>query len=301
MQGIHIFVSSIRFQIMSYTQYQIVEEFEKGASFLYWDGPLKAPDSFSEHTVEYMSIFLSVEGNITFASHGKEVTADRNHVQMFVKDHTARIVDVSPGYRSIGIIFSRRYWTESLMHINPDISLSYVKPALPITPEERKVLVEFLEAVHSLMESGLPQESLVFRHLFMGMLFHLGEMYERWSKTIARHYDARLIVDFTRLLFEHHRGHRDVAFYAEALGMSRAAFSNRVKKTVGFSALHCIEQYVLIRICKDLSSTTKSMKEIAMDYSFHDTSHFCKFFRKLMGESPENYRKKSSKIPVACQ
>jgi len=43
-----------------------------------------------------------------------------------------------------------------------------------------------------------------------------------------------------------------------------------------------------------LSSTEKSIKDIAYDLGFENHSHFSQTFRKLVNMSPEDYRKKKS-------
>lgn len=176
---------------MEYTQQEIYRYLEdKGHQFFIWDGKPAADDSFVEHTVDYMSLYICRKGQISFDLHGKNMKADCNCVQFFMKDHTTKITSVSDDYNSIGIIFSKSYWTESL---------------------------------------------------------HL----------------------------------------------DRSKFSRKIKANFGFSALHCIDGYIFTRICSELKNTDKSVKEIALDYNYHDTSHLCKFFRKMSGMSPDSYRQKA--------
>ena len=97
--------------------------------------------------------------------------------------------------------------------------------------------------------------------------------------------------EFTKLLYKNYKFHRDVDFYADSLSISKRHFSSIVKNSTGMSAFKCIELYVILKASSMLRNTNMSVKEIAMDLNFDDTSHFCKYFRKNMGQSPEEYRK----------
>ncbi len=279
---------------MEYTQQEIYRYLEdKGHQFFIWDGKPAADDSFVEHTVDYMSLYICRKGQISFDLHGKNMKADCNCVQFFMKDHTTKITSVSDDYNSIGIIFSKSYWTESLMDINPDLALSFLNPVLHLQPEEIQVLLSFLKAIQLIRKTGETENSPVLRSLFSGILFQLGFYYQNWAKDISMYTDARVLVEFTHLLFQHCHQHRDVTFYAESLHLDRSKFSRKIKANFGFSALHCIDGYIFTRICSELKNTDKSVKEIALDYNYHDTSHLCKFFRKMSGMSPDSYRQKA--------
>ena len=255
-----------------------------------WEGHMLCPE-FVDQNVEFMSLFITTKGYISFESHGKEIYADENYVQFFMKDQTARVIALSEDYESVGIIVSKKYWTESLMHVNPYLSISMTRPALWINTEERRTLLEFIEAVKCVKKGGFKENSLVFRSLFTGILYYVGGLYKKWAVRLSKAPDAKVLVDFTALLDKNYKAEREVTFYADHLHMSRSAFSLKVKQTIGYSAKECIERYVIVRVCADLINTDKSVKELAFDYNFNDTSHFCKFFRRIIGESPENYRK----------
>ena len=44
-------------------------------------------------------------------------------------------------------------------------------------------------------------------------------------------------------------------------------------------------------ICNELLNTGKTIQEIAYEYQFSSQAHFTKFFKRITGYTPSNYRK----------
>ena len=60
------------------------------------------------------------------------------------------------------------------------------------------------------------------------------------------------------------------------------------------SALQLVHEYLLIEAKKYLLGTSNSIAEISYFLDFKDPSHFSKFFRKMSGASPREFRRQSS-------
>ena len=246
--------------------------------------------------MEFMTVFIACRGEVTYTTRGHTVTAGPNHVQFFMKDASLSVGRISPDYRSKGIIFSKNYWHENLTQIHPYLNLAIVNPALEVTPAQRDELAEYFHSVKALLKTGLREDSPVIRAIFRGMFTRLGQLYQEWAGSYCRSSESLLFVDFCELLFNHYKSERTLDFYSEALGISAASLSTRIKRIVGYPALACIMNYTIVRLCAELGSTSKSIKELAIEYHFSDSSHLCKFFRTYVGESPTTYRKQVHQV-----
>jgi AraC family transcriptional activator of pobA len=86
-----------------------------------------------------------------------------------------------------------------------------------------------------------------------------------------------------RLVEDHFRRERYIAFYAERLAMKRA---------IGVTAGHLIRQRMLTEAKRQLVFTNQAITEISYDLGFSDPSHFARFFRKNTGMTPHGFRER---------
>ncbi len=93
-----------------------------------------------------------------------------------------------------------------------------------------------------------------------------------------------------RLVEEHFRNQRQLAFYAEKLAMTVDRLNDHVKRATGVTAGHLIRQRVLTEAKRQLVFTNQAIHEIAYDLAFSDPSHFARFFRKQTGTTPQDFR-----------
>ena len=93
------------------------------------------------------------------------------------------------------------------------------------------------------------------------------------------------------LVDKHFKEKKTVAEYAELLFKAPKTLSNLFKKFNDKSPLHVIHERILLEARRLLTLTDKTVKEISFDLGFNDDAAFTKFFKKLEGRSPINYRK----------
>lgn len=102
---------------------------------------------------------------------------------------------------------------------------------------------------------------------------------------------ASIITSFINLVEEHAKCNRRLAFYAEKLDYNPRYLSAMVKKEAGLSGQEIIDQYAVLAAMAKLAYTRKSIKEISNEMDFPTQSDFGKFFKRMTGKSPLEYRK----------
>ena len=83
---------------------------------------------------------------------------------------------------------------------------------------------------------------------------------------------------------------REVKFYAEKVGVSPKYLTLICKDRTGRKPKEIISTILLSRIKMDMVTTTLNMKQLADKYGFADMSSFGKFFKKMTGTSPREFR-----------
>lgn len=82
-------------------------------------------------------------------------------------------------------------------------------------------------------------------------------------------------------------------YYASILGVTPAYLGDAVKKVYHTTPKDIINEIIYLHARTLLSSTDTGIKELAWSLNFDDYSHFVKFFKKMSGLSPAEFRKQA--------
>ena len=83
----------------------------------------------------------------------------------------------------------------------------------------------------------------------------------------------------------------DVHYYADRLNVSSRYLAQVTRRIGGVAPKTVIDDYLLRYIESQLATTARTVQEIAFDCGFSSQSHLTKFFRKLKGVSPTEFRR----------
>lgn len=97
---------------------------------------------------------------------------------------------------------------------------------------------------------------------------------------------------FCELVAEHYREQRDVQFYAAQFGYSPRYFSKLfLKVSNGISALDYIGRYVCSQAKRIMeTSPRQTVKTTALELGFSTTGNFCRYFKRVTGIYPQEYK-----------
>ena len=101
-----------------------------------------------------------------------------------------------------------------------------------------------------------------------------------------------LIREYNYLVEVHFRTKHQVADYATLLHKSPKTLSNVFKKTGKKTPLQIIQDRIMLEAIRLLRYTDKSIKEISYDVGYEDIQTFSRFFKKIEGISPSEFKKK---------
>lgn len=162
---------------------------------------------------------------------------------------------------------------------------------LPLTPSE----IDYIDSLHLILYNSLKQEmsspQVVIR-LVGALMSHIGYLWDKsklaYDKVKSR--EQQLFSGFIRLVGQHAAEHHCLDFYASHLCITPRYMSTIVKNVSGKSAKHWIDEAVVNAIKVQLRYTDKQIAEIAYGMNFPNPSFFCKYFKRLTGMTPIDYR-----------
>ena len=97
-------------------------------------------------------------------------------------------------------------------------------------------------------------------------------------------------IGFMRLLNQHFIAHHDIGFYADQLHITTIHLSRIVRQVTGRTVVDYINQMLLMEASWLLQSSDLSIAAIAERLHFADQSSFGRFFTRMKGLTPKQYR-----------
>ena len=108
------------------------------------------------------------------------------------------------------------------------------------------------------------------------------------EQTVSR--TMQLFTAFTNLVTRYHKREREVAHYANLLSITPDYLNKVCKMHWETTAKEYIDWQVVMAVKNYLTCTDLSIKCIAAQLNFDDSSYMCRFFKKQTGMSPTKYR-----------
>ena len=109
--------------------------------------------------------------------------------------------------------------------------------------------------------------------------------------------NVKLANEYKCLVSNHFHKNLSVKEYAEMLNVTPGHLNDTVKATIGQTASSLIQEMTLLEAKVLLRQTQISIAEVAFQLNFGDPSYFGRFFKKLTGMTPFQYRKSNSANP----
>lgn len=100
----------------------------------------------------------------------------------------------------------------------------------------------------------------------------------------------RTFVRFRQLLEQNFRSVHTVKEYADMLNISSRTLTKYVGESAHISPLHIINDRIVLEAKRQLQHTALSVKEIGFTLGFEDPSYFVKFFKRMTGRMPSEFR-----------
>lgn len=216
-------------------------------------------------------------------------------VLLVLNDQIYQSAGHSEDLRSKVILMSRSF-SDSLFansgEILPLKSSIMKNPVMKIENEEN-VFGQFFQLLQNIAASPRQEFKIESaRHLTLSMFYgysHLKHEVNEVKSTNSR--QEEIFTKFTELLERHHKKEREIAFYADKMCMTSKYLSQVIKDYTGKTALGIIEEYVISEAKSMLLSTTMSIQQISDELKFPSQSVFGKYFKRVTGKSPTEYRR----------
>lgn len=272
-----------------------------------WDGKIfctqtDAAITFRTNKIQgFMAAYtftLVIKGTLNIIYNDKELTLRPDDLYIYSPGIPVSIVSASNDYHGICLL-ADEHTTIEMPTVRDLVNIAYIpivqlhepKVTLPHSEAQRLAnkMLEIIDYLHS--DHIYKQE--ILRLLYGVFLLDVQNAPQR--AIVHRQTPKRLeeiFIEFIRLLPKHFAKHHDIAFYASKLNISSVYLSRVVRQVSNRTVIDFIDQMLLMEASFLLRTTSLSITQIADHLCFADTPSFSKFFSRLKGMSPREYRER---------
>jgi len=163
---------------------------------------------------------------------------------------------------------------------------------IKLTPSQYHSIKESYSNLSSTMKTESPFKMQIIEHRLISIFYECyGYVKSAFPvKDSVKGRREELFNRFLNLLKSNSSKEHDPAFYAEKLSVTSKYLSEVCKKVSGKSIKKWIDEYLTIEAQVLLKSTDKTIQQIAWQLNFDDAALFGKFFKRMVGISPKEYR-----------
>lgn len=247
-------------------------------------------------------VVLCLEGRGDVTIEGKKYDVRKN--DMFIC-HPHQFIEnamMSYNFKFKGLLMSSRYFQSIFFLPGKMWKAGLDVRKIPVFHLEDKdvdgFLVNYEMLQYKLSRTDLPHHQQTIKLLLQSLVY---EMYDVIAHKLQLKEDVNygyssgeiLFGRFANLLSTELPHRHPVGYYADKLCITPKYLSAICKKQAGKTASDLINEMTVNYIKQMLTSSEKSIKEIAADTGFDNLSFFGKFVRRELGMSPREYRVKS--------
>lgn len=198
---------------------------------------------------------------------------------------------ISDDFRGICIFMSDKFISSLGLPYNFETyMLLQDMPVLDLKPGQLDAMLSYCTMVRRVIENGHPYRLDIIKHLTCAFFYGIGYYFHQLSKNKILSNDEALMNDFSKEVQQFYRKERKVLFYADRLHLSASYLSTVIKRVSGKTAAEWIDDYVVLEAKALLKSTKLTIQQISDELNFPSQSFFGKYFKRITGMSPKEYR-----------
>ena len=128
--------------------------------------------------------------------------------------------------------------------------------------------------------------------LVAAQMHHYDQLFHRQTDQLAssRSREQTIFDRFLQLVTQHCAEHHQIGYYADRMCLTERYLSTIIRQTSSVTAKDWIDRALITRIKIELRHTDKPAAQIADEMHFANPSFFSKYFRRLTGMTPGEYK-----------
>ena len=209
-------------------------------------------------------------------------------------DQILQYEELSDDFEGLFIVMSKRFSDSLFANVQERLPLFLsVKehPVISLSDEELDVMKTYYGMFRKIVsQKENPHRLEIVKHLTLAFFYHTGSQLHKPILEEKKSKQEQLLERFFDCVQTHYKRERGVDFYADKLCLTPKYLSTAIRQTSGKTAGEWIDEYVVLEAKALLKSTNMTIQQISDELNFPSQSFFGKFFKRVTGMSPKEYR-----------
>lgn len=259
--------------------------------------PFHAETIGKPHKFDFFMIILHKAGGakIKVDMEEYEVLNPRNIIKI-VPGQILSIENLTPDFDADIVLMSIPFVEELLVYINGTIPFTLDKKMNVLShcsEHELNSSELFMRSLRHVLINSVdnPHLEKIVQHVMMAIFYSSVDSTDTGSEKPRANADI-LTKEFLTLVKANFREERQLKFYADKMCITPRYLSRVVKECTQFSAADWIERFVVLEARALLKSTNMTVQQISDELNFPSQTFFGKYFKRRVGLSPKEYRRK---------
>lgn len=243
-----------------------------------------------------LAVIFTEGGEVTVSLNGGSYNVTETHFFIVPPSIPIRLLSSSPGVSVFIIGFLPAL--QDLVSKQFSISFFYYvhqHPLWQLTPRSRRALLSFYDVYDYTCNEQPGQFSTEIANsmfcIFMQMCYQSQQARVELANLSDTSMTSRSLgTRFFKLVHENYKSRHNVSFYADLLCVSSKYLAQVVRSFSGRTPKDIIDRRLAVEALFLLTKTEKNIQEISNELGFPDQSYFGRFFKRVFGLSPLNYR-----------
>lgn len=198
---------------------------------------------------------------------------------------------MSSDFKGVGIIMSREFIKRLGLSYNYQLDrMLRESPVIELLPSQFEAMLMYCSMVRRLLERERPYQMETLHHLTCAFFYGIGSYLYQISADRHSTHEEIMMQRFLAEVRENSHSQHKVLFYADRLNVSLGHLFSVIKRVSGKSPGEWIDDYVTEEARALLKGTSLTIQQISYQLGFPSQSFFGKFFKRVTGLSPKEYR-----------
>lgn len=194
------------------------------------------------------------------------------------------------------ILFTESFFLQIFQNKNILFELSYLdnlyeNPFIQLTIEDKVIIQPIIDLLYQEC-SSIDQSLEIIQALLLVLLRRIQKLYVSKSHQNSNKHQLLVFKQFKKMVDLNFAKNLPITNYAAQLNISTNQLNAFVKSISGKTSTEIIKERIILEAQQLLHFSEFTISQIADQLGFKDNSYFARFFRKEVGCSPQEYRKK---------
>lgn len=253
------------------------------------------------HRHNYYEICIFINGGGKHEIDFKTYPIESNSIH-FLTPGQVHLISRDDQYRGYLLVFNREFYSmdfqnKDLLFELPFFNNPGKSPVLSLSEPDFSDLLNVISGIKKELKQHHPTSHDILRAYLHIFLLKSKTYFNSYHHEEMNNDDPEYILTgkFKNLVEKNFNNLHLVKEYAEILGQSAAALNKMVKRVTGKNASEVITNRIVLEAKRLLIYTNLTNKEIAYRLKYEDPSYFTRTFKKKIGVTPSDFRKKMNK------